>query len=136
MVGQSTSVRDKKPTNKQIISKIFPLILFRFSFYFFLNLSTCQADSKYVPNYGFQCEGRLIAGSKVRNSHFLRFFYILKLFVGQHQLAFSKSVYVAFRSFNSKRKKKKSFWTLKKINNLFCKKYLTFHLARKIEIFK
>jgi hypothetical protein len=28
-------------------------------------VSTYQVDSKYVPNYGFQCEGLLIAGSKV-----------------------------------------------------------------------
>jgi hypothetical protein len=109
MIGQSTSIREKQPADKENIFRIFRLFLGRISFSFFLNVSTCQADSKYVPNYRFKCEGRLIAGPKVRKSHFLRFFDLLKLFVGQRQLSFSKSVYVAYRSFDSVQNKRKKF---------------------------
>jgi hypothetical protein len=73
MIGQSTSITEKKPEDQKNILEIFWLILGRISFSFFLNVSTSQVDSKYVPNYGFQCKGRPIAGSKVRNRHFLRF---------------------------------------------------------------
>jgi hypothetical protein len=74
MIGQRTSIRGKIQKDQKNILEIFWLNLGRFSFSFFLNVSTCQADYEYVPNYGFQCEGRPIAGSKVRNRHFLRFF--------------------------------------------------------------
>jgi hypothetical protein len=73
MIGQSTSITEKKPEDQKNILEIFWLILGRFSFSFFLNVSTSQADYEYVPNYGFQCEGRPRAGSTVRNMHFLRF---------------------------------------------------------------
>jgi hypothetical protein len=74
MIGKSTTIRGKKPKDQKNILEIFWLILGRFSFSFFLNVSTCQANYEYVTDYGFQCEGRPIAGSKVRNRHFLRFF--------------------------------------------------------------
>jgi hypothetical protein len=73
MIGQSTSIRAKKPADQKNILEIFWLILGRIFFLFFLNVSTSQADSKYVPNYGFQCKDRPIAGSKVRNRRLLRF---------------------------------------------------------------
>jgi hypothetical protein len=53
MIGQSTSIRVKKPADQKNILEIFWLILGRFSWVFFLNVSTSQADSKYVPNNGF-----------------------------------------------------------------------------------
>jgi hypothetical protein len=63
MIGQSTSIRGKTPKDQKNILEIFWLILCRISFSFFLNVSASQVDSKYVPNYGFQCEGRPRAGS-------------------------------------------------------------------------
>jgi hypothetical protein len=68
MIGQSTSIRAKKPADQKNI------LAYPNFFLFFLNVSISQADSKTVPNYGFQCKGRPIAGSKIRNRHFLRFF--------------------------------------------------------------
>jgi hypothetical protein len=73
MTCQSTSILEKKPADQKNILEKFRLILGRFSFSFFLNVSTCQSDYKYVPNYGFKCEGRPIASTKVINMHFLRF---------------------------------------------------------------
>jgi hypothetical protein len=74
MIGQSTSIRGKKSADQKNILEIFWLIRGRFYFSLFLNISYSKADSKYVPNYGFECKDRPIAGSKVKNRHFLSFF--------------------------------------------------------------
>jgi hypothetical protein len=59
MIGQSTSIRAKKPADQKNNLEIFWLILGQFSLSFFLNVSTSQADFKYVPNYGLSSHSRL-----------------------------------------------------------------------------